>query len=255
MISATKIVLDETSQTWQIFIPKKKTFTAVLAFYKERREFIRPAKKFPLEFKEINGEYCISFPFELAAKNAIPDRETIWRFLIQTKNEEFEIKAENPLSFETIVSNECFHTFAFEFPEKAFTFTSRPKVFKTMLQKFDFTEKKINLTIRFEADFPVDGLTGTLLLKRRTRPELYHFYEQTKSFDIGKINGGEASLSIPRDAFSTDFLIDATNNIDPVIELISSYTKSKQVYIEIDPAAKMMIAKKNPVERTIRQFT
>ncbi|MGJ8730359.1 DUF6270 domain-containing protein [Listeria aquatica] len=232
MIVAQKISLDEVKRGWRILISKKIALDSILIFYKERREFLRPARKFELEFQKVKDGYEIHLPLELVLQHSLTDRETEWRFLCRSKNKDILLKVAQPLSFETISVDDSLHSFTFQFAEDLLTFVSRPKPFQAILQRFSFDTKKLQLDVRVTSEYSVEGLDAVFWLKRRSRPEIYNFFEQRESFPIGKVANGKIQVALPVDSFSEEFLIDETNNIDTFIELRSKWTVSKLAHIE-----------------------
>ncbi|MHC5279164.1 DUF6270 domain-containing protein [Listeria kieliensis] len=252
MIRAQKVLWNDAGNEWRIFISKQTSLDAILIFYKERREFLRPARKFELEIEEVENGYEIILPLELVLQHSLEDRETKWHFFGKQKKQETLLKVTEPLSSEMVSASDALHNFKFDFAEGILTFLSQPKPFKTTLQHFSFDEKKLQLDIAVSSEYSLDGLDAVFWLKRRSRPELYNFFEQRKAFPSGKVENGHVQVSLPTDIFSEEFLVDETNNIDPFIGLRSKWTGSKLAHIETNSGAMEIIPQKFLLEEPFK---
>ncbi|WP_167629665.1 DUF6270 domain-containing protein [Listeria valentina] len=244
MIIAQKISWDEERKEWRIFVSKNITLDSALIFYKERREFLRPARKFELEVQKVNRGYEIILPLNLVLQHSLTDRETEWRFLCKSGKQDVLLKVDQPLSFEKVSVEDSLHSFIFRFTEGLFTFVSEPKPFQATLQEFSLNTKKLQLNICIVSEYSIDNLDVVFWLKRRSRPEIYNFFEQRKALAVGKVENGHIQFSLPIDFFSKEFLIDETNNIDPFIELRSKWTGSKLANVEVDSSVAGKIPQK-----------
>lgn len=239
-----------TSNEWHIYLDKKATVQSAIIFFKERNEFLRPARQFELNVSNTGDETYVSIPLELIAKNALLDRQTVW----QIELDGHKIQASEDKLLESF-SND-FHSHEFSIQDGFLVLLSHPTPIHVYLTDFHLDASEVRGKLQIETTFDISGYEAILSVKKRIRPELYLFHGYSQNFKLGNVANNQLSFEIDTEVLSDDFLVDETNNLDPVLILQSSVTKSAPLFIEVSEALKDKLSVKKQIksDRTLQSY-
>ncbi|AQY52553.1 DUF6270 domain-containing protein [Paenilisteria weihenstephanensis] len=227
---------------WEISGTTEGNIHSIQAYYTEVREYKHPEKKLQIPFEQHGDQFTARFHLDDIAMLSIPDRETLWRFKVNTDFPYINLVTDGPVTNEPFRPSNSLYQYQFTFPEGILTFHSIPLEVSASVTSFSLDDTSLSGTLQIQPAIPDNLFTGSLLLKRRPTASFYLFHEQKQMFQLGTVNNNKLTFSIPLSSLSAEFIVDDTNVLDAVIEI--SPLKLKQsipAFLSITPDLKLSI--------------
>ncbi|MBC1896988.1 teichoic acid biosynthesis protein [Listeria booriae] len=236
------------NKTWKIFGISERKITSIQAYSNDSREYVHPEQKLNIPFEQDTDTFTATISVADIAKYSMADQETDWKFKVNTDYPYTNLCTDGPITNKPFQPDSSLFRYQFEFPLGILTLISKPLEVSTHLENFSMDEQSVSGEISIKPSLTDKLFEARLLLKRRPTAQFYLFHEQQQVFNLGAVMNNRITFSIPLKDISSQFLVDDSNVLDAIIEIVPvDMEKGIPTYLSISSEVKPTVSQNRKV--------